>query len=41
MIIYGFRGVLLSWAHLLIADDQFLGDSELITRRLLALDDER
>jgi len=41
MIVYGFRGVLLSWAHLLISDEQFRRDSELITRRLLPSDPAR
>lgn len=36
MIVYGFRGVLLSWAHRMIGDDEFAADAELITRRLLA-----
>ena len=35
LIVYGYRGVLLSWAHGLISDDEFAADSERMTRRLL------
>lgn len=34
LIVYAFRGVLLSWAHDLITDDEFRTDAELVTRRL-------
>jgi AcrR family transcriptional regulator len=41
LIVYGFRGVLLSWAHHMIGDEEFATDAELITRRLLAVPAER
>ena len=40
LIVYGFRGVLLSWAHLLISDAAFRRDAELITRSLVPDDRE-
>ena len=40
LIVYGFRGVLLSWAHLLISDTTFRRDAELITRSLVPDDRE-
>jgi len=40
LIVYGFRGVLLSWAHLLISDTAFHRDAELITRSLVPDDRE-
>jgi AcrR family transcriptional regulator len=35
LIVYGYRGVLLSWAHGLISDHAFAADAERMTRQLL------
>lgn len=34
LIVYAFRGTLVSWAHGLISDARFRADTELVTRRL-------
>ncbi len=36
MLVYGYRGVLMSWVYGLVDDDGFRADAETMTRRLLA-----